>query len=74
MSQRVGRATRSKDPLGDISDEAMNAAIDRSEFDAVMKKLLGAKRPISKEEIAERVRVRRSARGVSHAGKRSGQR
>jgi len=57
-----------------ISDEARNVLIDRTEFDAVMGKLLQAKRPITKEEIAERVRIRRSARAASHAGKRSGQR
>jgi len=55
-----------------VSTEAKNATIDRSEFDAVMKKLLEAKRPITKDEIS--ARVARRHRAASHAGKRSGQR
>jgi hypothetical protein len=40
----------------EMSDAARRAVIERSEFDAVMKKLLQARRPISKREIAEQVR------------------
>ncbi len=40
----------------EISDAARRAVMERSEFDAVMKRLLQARRPISKREISERLR------------------
>jgi hypothetical protein len=62
----------------EISDAAKNATIDRAEFDATMKKLLEAKRPITKAEIARKVKAfgatrpsRADVRGPSHVGKRS---
>lgn len=57
----------------DLSDDALSAKIDREKFDAVMKKLLKSKRPITKREIADRVKVWGPA-VFSRAGKRSGQR
>lgn len=51
-----------------LSEAAKNAEIDRGEFDSVMKKLLQAKRPTAKDEIAKRPSA------ASHAGKRSDQR
>lgn len=54
-----------------ISEEAKNTTIDRTEFDAIMKKLIGTK-PITKQGIA--AKVRREGRDVSFAGRRSVQR
>jgi hypothetical protein len=54
-----------------LSEEASNATIDRTEFDAVMKKLIGSK-PITKEQIA--AKVRREGRDFSSVVRRSGQR
>jgi hypothetical protein len=51
------------------SDEANNATIDRAEFDSVMQKLLRSKRPITKQEIAERIKLR--GRSVLRERKRS---
>jgi hypothetical protein len=51
-----------------LSDEATNATIDRTEFDAVMKKLIGSK-PITKEQIA--AKVRREGRDFSSVARRS---
>ena len=49
--------------------DADNPEIDRTEFDAVMKKLLTAKRPISKDQISAKVKIWGPA--VSRGGKRS---
>lgn len=54
-----------------LSSDARNATIERSEFDAVMTKLLQAKRPITKQEISANVK---RGRAVSSVAKRSGQR
>ena len=53
----------------DLSESAKNATIDRTEFDATMKKLLAAKRPISKDQISAKVKIWGPA--VSREGKRS---
>jgi hypothetical protein len=52
--------------------EADNPAIDRAEFDATMKKLLAAKRPITKDQISARVKVWGPAvsRGVKRSDRR----
>ncbi len=62
----------------EVSETAKNATIDRAKFDATMKKLLEAKRPITKAEIARKVKVfgithpsRADVRGPSRVGKRS---
>jgi hypothetical protein len=55
----------------ELSDDAKNATIDRSEFDAVMKKLVNAK-PITREQVA--AKIKGEGRAASHAVKRSGQR
>jgi predicted transcriptional regulator len=53
---------------GDLSDEAKNATIDRQDFNAAMKKLLQVKRPITKQEIAEK--ISRERHSSSHVVKR----
>lgn len=53
-----------------LSEAAQNATIERSEFDAVMKKLLRAK-PITKQNVS--TRIKNARRGFSSAAKRSGQ-
>ncbi|HUA87322.1 MAG TPA: hypothetical protein VMB85_25875 [Bryobacteraceae bacterium] len=40
----------------EISESAKQATIDRAGFDAIMKKLLQAKRPITKQEISEHIK------------------
>jgi hypothetical protein len=62
--------TKAKTPKR-LSENARNATIDRAEFDAVMGKLLNTGPPITKQEIAARVK---RVGHVSRVGKRSDQR
>lgn len=43
----------------DLTDAAKNATIERSVFDAALKKILEAKRPITKAEISQQIKNRK---------------
>jgi hypothetical protein len=55
----------------EISRAAKNATIDRTTFDAVMRKLVNAK-PITRDQVAAKIKSER--RAASPVVKRSGQR
>lgn len=56
-----------------MSPDALNATIERSEFDAVMQKLLKSGKPISKDRISARSKLRGFGSSVSRAAKPKGQ-
>jgi hypothetical protein len=56
-----------------MSEDARNATIERAEFDAAMNRLLRAKRPITKQEVSDRIK-RPGRISSSSSVKRSDQR